>query len=214
MSRHWPLHTLRITTPNLELRVPDDPLVDELIDLAAQGIHDPADMPFLVPWTDAVPPEFQRNTFQYYWRTQAAISPTAWELSFAVLRDGVVVGTQTMEAVDFSVRRTFQTGSWIGRAHQGQGIGKEMRRAVLTLGFDHLGAVAAMTAVIEGNEASRAVTHAIGYEPNGWEVVAPRGNPVREEKFVLTRDRWESLAARIPIRVDGLDDCLPLLGLG
>ena len=130
-----------------------------------------------------------------------------------MLRDGVVVGSQSVRAVEFAARRSFDTGSWLGRAHQRRGTGLEMRRAVLTFAFDHLGAEVANTAAIEGNDASLAVTRRIGYEPNGWELLSPRGTPVRDIKFVLTRERWEQCGARLPITVEGLDACRPLLGI-
>ena len=44
----WPLFDLRVTTPRLSLRY----VADELV---AQGIHDPATMPFSEPWTHAKP---------------------------------------------------------------------------------------------------------------------------------------------------------------
>ncbi len=214
MSRHWPLHGLRITTPNLELRIPDEALLDELLDVARAGVHDPAVMPFAVPWTDAPPERFDAQFLQYHWRVHASLRPQAWVLAFVVLRGGVVVGTQSIEAEDFATTRWFDTGSWLGRAHQGQGIGLEMRRAVLSFGFEHLGASVAQTAVIDRNPASLAVTRRIGYEFNGWHVVAPRGTPLREDRYVLTRERWEASDARLPITVDGFDGrCRALLGI-
>lgn len=214
MSRHWPLHALRVATPNLELRIPDEALLDELLDLARQGVHDPAHMPFVVPWTDTPPEQFAAMFLQYHWRLQAGFRPDSWVLNFVVLRDGRVVGTQGVEAGDFPTRRSFDTGSWVGRAFQGQGIGLEMRRAVLTFAFEQLGAELANTAAIEGNHASRAITRRIGYEPNGWGFVSPRGVPVREDRFVLTRQRWQESGQRLPISVEGFDDrCRSLLGI-
>ena len=42
----WPFAALRVTTPRLELRYPDDDDLVALAHLAAEGIHDPASMPF------------------------------------------------------------------------------------------------------------------------------------------------------------------------
>jgi RimJ/RimL family protein N-acetyltransferase len=69
----------------------------------------------------------------------------AWHLPFAVWHQGVIVGQQDILARDFLQTHTIESGSWLGRAHQGQGIGKEMRAAVLHLGFDGLGAKRAET---------------------------------------------------------------------
>ncbi len=48
-------------------------------------------------------------------------------LELVVVRDGTVVGTQGVGAHDFAVLRQVSTGSWLGRAYQGQGIGTQMR---------------------------------------------------------------------------------------
>ena len=48
----WPLFGLVLRTPRLELRVPSLEQLAALAELADEGVHDPAAMPFLVPWTD------------------------------------------------------------------------------------------------------------------------------------------------------------------
>ena len=212
MARDWPLHGLRISTGRLELRIPDEELLDALLDLARKGIHEPDFMPFLVPWTDAPEAQFAVQFLQYHWSVQANLKPADWTLNFVVLREGLVVGTQGIESRDFATLRTFTTGSWLGREHQRQGIGLEMRRAVLTFAFDHLGAEVAHTGALEGNASSIGVTRRIGYESNGWDLVAPRGVPVRQQRFILTRQRWEEIGARLPIDVQGLEPCRALLG--
>lgn len=77
-SAIWPLFDLGVSTPLLSLRYVTDELGQDLADLAALGIHDPATMPFGEPWTDAPPPELQRNTLRYYWRCKAETSSDAW----------------------------------------------------------------------------------------------------------------------------------------
>ena len=97
--------------------------------LTARGIHDPAFMPFAFPWTDVPSPQLERNTMQFYWRTRAEMSPADWNLNFAVMVDGRVVGSTGMITHDFPNTRRFETGSWLGSEFQGRGIGKEMRVA-------------------------------------------------------------------------------------
>ena len=63
----WPFAALRITTPRLELRYPDDDDLVALAHLAVEGIHDPATMPFFVPWTRAEPDELERSVLQFSW---------------------------------------------------------------------------------------------------------------------------------------------------
>ena len=48
----WPLFDLVVRTPRLELRLPREEEFAAIVDLVDAGIHDPATMPFFVPWTD------------------------------------------------------------------------------------------------------------------------------------------------------------------
>jgi hypothetical protein len=89
----WPFHQLVLRTPRLDLRPDDDPGLRELNEAALAGVHEPGEMPFYVPWTQA-PPEIQgRQTMQFYWRNRAEVAPTGWTISFLVRLDGTVIGT-------------------------------------------------------------------------------------------------------------------------
>ena len=187
--------------------------MERLASLAAAGIHDPAVMPFNVPWTDQPSPQLERGVLQWAWRTRGSWSPEEWSLGLMVVRDGEPVGVQGMDARRFAVLRTVTTGSWLGRAHQGQGIGKEMRTAVLHLAFAGLGAELALSGAFRDNPASSAVSRALGYEDDGWDYRAPRGEAAIADRFRMTRDRWE-LLRRDDITIEGLGPCLELFGAG
>jgi RimJ/RimL family protein N-acetyltransferase len=209
-NSYWPLLGLRITTPHLELRYPDDELAFALAELAGRGIHDPASMPFGVPWTDTPPVQLERQALQHYWLQRATTAPAEWSIDFAVLVNGEVVGCQGVMTKDFPTRRTFTTGSWVGQSQQGRGIGKEMRQAVLHFGFEGLGATTAETAAWHDNAASLGVTRHLGYEPNGEGVELRRNDPDRMLRFRMERAQWEQ-ARRADIHLLGLEPCLPLL---
>lgn len=211
LADRWPLFALRVRTPRLELRYPDDELCLALAEVASRGIHDADAMPFMTPWTDAPPEELPRNTLQFFWRTRAELAPSDWHVPLAVLVDGVPMGVQGVQAKEFCARRGVETGSWLGRAHQGKGIGTEMRRAVLHLAFAGLGAEFAETCAFEDNPASQAVTQKLGYEPVGDAIELRKGVPARMVRFRMTRSWWEQHLASDDIAVDGLDPCLPLL---
>ena len=55
------------------------------------------------------------------------------------------------------------TGSWLGAAYQGNGLGTEMRAAVLTYAFDARGARVARSGAIQGNPQSLGVSRKLGY---------------------------------------------------
>ncbi|MET4642524.1 RimJ/RimL family protein N-acetyltransferase [Streptomyces atratus] len=204
--RHWPLCGLRIRTPRLELRLPDLELLDELSTVAAEGVHAPDSMPFTVPWTDAPPAERGRGVYQHVLGTVANWSVRNWVLSLAVLHEGKVVGRQDLGAADFAVTGEVNTGSWLGPAYQGQGIGTEMRAAVLHLAFAGLGARTATSSAMTDNPRSLGVSRRLGYLPDGLEVAALRGAPVTLQRLRIDRDRWEEHRT-VDVRIEGLDAC-------
>ena len=89
--------------------------------------------------------------------------------------DGEVVGACDVMAESFPQLRQFTTGSWLGRAFQGRGLGKEFRQAALALGFEGFGADFALTAMWHDNAASKGVTTSLGYEYEGRRPALRRG---------------------------------------
>src|SRR5947208_14888855 len=108
-SEWWPFAALRLATPRVELRLPSYDDILALAALAFDGIHDPAEMPFGVPWTDAPPVERARATMQWQWKNLSQITADDWTLPFAVVEAGTVVGVQEMKATSFAVRREVHT---------------------------------------------------------------------------------------------------------
>jgi RimJ/RimL family protein N-acetyltransferase len=212
LADHCPELGLTLTTPRLQLRLPDPEELAALADLAAQGIHDPAVMPFLFPWTDAEPAVRARSVVQYHWKRLGTSTPDDWALPFVVIHEGTVVGTQEINAHHFAVLREVHTGSWLGQRHQGQGIGTEMRAAVLHFAFEGLGATDAMSAAFEDNPTSRAVSRKHGYEPDGVERYAVRRKAATAQRLRLTRTAWEKHRT-VPVTIEGLEPCLPHLGV-
>jgi RimJ/RimL family protein N-acetyltransferase len=209
---HWPFFGLRVRTPRLEVRVPDDELGAQLGELAVRGVHDPTTMPFSIPWTDAPAEDLARNSLQHYWLSRAQLRPESWHLSLAALVDGEVVGGGGLVGQEFPRLRAFETGSWMGQAFQGRGLGFEFRQACLHLGFAGLGAEVATTAAWHDNAASLGVTAKLPYDANGEETMLRRDLPDRMLRFRMTRSAWEAVR-RDDIEVEGLAPCLPLLGL-
>ena len=211
VARDWPLFNIRVRTPRLEIRLPTDDDLPGLIDEIVAGIHDPATMPFTKEWTDVASPLRERESLQWWWRQRAEWTPAKWVFTGAVFLDGVPIGVQDMGAENFAALRTFETGSWIGLRHQGSGIGKEMRAAVLHLGFAGLGAVEAYSGAWHDNSHSLGVSRALGYEHNGQTLALRRGRPELQIKLRLTRASWEE-TRRDDIVIEGLGPCLELFG--
>ncbi|HNH38776.1 MAG TPA: GNAT family protein [Microthrixaceae bacterium] len=210
---HWPLWDLRIRTPRLELRPVRESEMADLSELIDGGIHDPATMPFLIPFTDAPNPQRTRDSYRFWMGCWAGWSVESWRLVLAAYSDGRCVGSQDLQATDFPTLRTVTTGSWLGLPHQGHGLGREMRAAALQLAFEGLGAQRAATEAFEDNVASLRVTESLGYHPNGSEVVRRRDGRATVRRYVLERDDWEP-RRRDDIALDGLGpECLDMFGL-
>lgn len=212
MSRHWPLFDLRITTPRLQLRPPNEELIDQLIDTILEGVHEPDRMPFALPWTRAPRPELPFNTLAHFWRWFARFTRDDWKLPLAVVIDGRAVGAQDLMATNFPVTREVDSGSWLGMRYQRQGFGTEMRSAALHFAFAELGAEVATSASFVDNPASIGVSRRVGYQKNGVKRLARDGAMVEALQFRLTRDEWQRRSS-VDVRVDGFDRCRPIFGL-
>jgi RimJ/RimL family protein N-acetyltransferase len=205
----WPLFDLVVRTPRLEWRLPREDEFAALIELVDAGIHDPETMPFFIPWTEAEPSRRARESAQWWWGHRANWTPDKWTFTGVAFVDGRPIGAQDIEAVHFRAVRSVETGSWLGRAHQGQGLGKEMRQAVLHFAFAGLGAEEALSGAFEDNAASIATSRSIGYEENGEARGHRRDGSGRTIRFRMSREAWGT-RRRDDIEIKGLDRCLDM----
>ena len=208
----WPLGHLVLRTPRLELRPDDDAGLIELVDEAHHGVHPPERMPFGFAWTDVPADELGGNVMRYHWDCRAELRRQRWQVNFLVRLDGRVVGTQGLRGSDFAVTRECATGSWIGMRHQGNGIGTEMRAAVLAFAFDHLGATQARSGAWEDNAASLAVSRKLGYLPDGTHRGVRRDQPATEMRLLLTAERFAACRPEWTLQVDGAKPVVAMLG--
>jgi RimJ/RimL family protein N-acetyltransferase len=110
-------------------------------------------------------------------------------------------------AADFTALRSVKTGSWLGVAHQGTGIGKEMRTAMLHFAFEALGALEAHSGGFIDNESSLGVSRALGYEEKGRRTVSRRGIPTEMIELRLDRSRWRE-TPHPDVEIHGLEECM------
>jgi RimJ/RimL family protein N-acetyltransferase len=207
----WPLYDLRLRTEQLELRLPNEDEIIELCRVAKAGIHPPGEMPFGVAWSTKPSPRFEREFIQWHLKQRADWTAEGWSLELAVFLDGRPIGSQSLMARRFATFHAVHTGSWLGRAYQGRGLGKEMRGAVLALAFDGLGAEVAATKAFLDNQASAGVSRSLGYLPNGAGSIAPEGVARETERFRMTRDGWLG-RPRPAVAIEGLDACQEMFG--
>ncbi|MBC9717775.1 GNAT family N-acetyltransferase [Streptomyces sp. TRM66268-LWL] len=210
---HWPVKGLSVRSPCLELRLPSEEELAEVADVAARGVHDPKDRPFLTPWTDLPPTERARYVVQQHWSRLGRWTPQNWALELVAFFEGRPIGVQDMRAVDFGIRREIVSGSWIGLNHQGRGLGTEMRLAMLHLAFEELGAVSATSMSFTDNISSLSVSRKLGYRPDGITRDVLHGKVVESQRFRLSRKDWYA-QERPPVTVSGLTGCEELFGIG
>jgi RimJ/RimL family protein N-acetyltransferase len=210
---HWPLLDLRITVGDLELR----PLVEA--DLAEVVRRLPTDLELDPHATRFDVPEGVLRAVvvhQEYWRSYGTWTVDAWRFHLAVRRDGELLGLQELEGNDFPTLRTVDTSSWLMPEVRGTGVGKEMRRAVLSLAFDRLGALAAITSAWHDNHASLGVSRSLGYRPNGESLMAREGLDNGVDTLVhlrMTAADWAATGGSQGVTVVGVDACRPWFGV-
>lgn len=193
LTRLWPAASVRVAAGDLELRWMDDDLLVYLAELAGRGIHPDEAMPFNVPWTRGSADDVARSVLTYQWSARSRVSPTALTLELGVLVAGEPVGIQSLSGTNWSVLREVETGSWLGREHQGRGIGTRMRALMLHVCFAGLGADAVTSGAFADNPASNAVSRRTGYEFDGLQRVVREGVAASQNRYRLTRERWDAV---------------------
>jgi len=207
------LYGLRLRTDRLELRWPTEDELVELARVADGGVHDPGEMPFVVPWTDGIgEPGFIEAFVDHHMGLRRSWGAEDWSLELGVWAADYPIGVQGLGGRGFAAGWELKSGSWLAQRSHGRGYGTEMRAAILELAFRGLGAQAVTSSVLEGAGASARVSEKLGYVDAGESWVEVRGERQLDRQLRLTRDRWID-RERISVRISGLEACIPLFGL-
>lgn len=213
MPLSYPPLDIAVRTPRLSLIGATDDWLERLVPAVRDGVVERDAAPFDDPMSLYLPsPEREWRWLRGIWAGRGRVSPEFWRLYFVVVVDGEPVGMQDLIGVDFAVHRTVTTFSWLRPDHRGQGIGHEMRSAVLHLAFDGISAREATSEAFIDNHASTAVSRSLGYEPNGTGWATRREQPALLQRWRLSRENWEQ-HRRDDIDLDGVVAALPVLGL-
>ncbi|MET4619721.1 RimJ/RimL family protein N-acetyltransferase [Arthrobacter sp. 2762] len=211
LAEIWPPFGLTLTTPRLTLRPVLDADIPAAVAAARSGVHEPGKSPFSTPWTELPDDELAPNMAQWYWRCRAGFTPDSWTLLLGIWHNEDLLGVQDIGAKNFAKLRTVSTGSWLKQAAQGQGIGKEMRAAVVSYAFDYLKAEVAESEAASWNKQSLGVSLSLGYERNGvykdvWGDTAREVQRVRLTPETFNRPNWT-------LKVQGHEELKTYLGL-
>src|ERR1700722_11909119 len=202
----FPVVGLRLSTPRLELRLPEGEELAAMAEVAAAGVHDPEYMPFVTPWTQGTAEQVKQRTVLHHWKRLGEWTAQDWRLNLTVFFEGAPIGLQNLRATDFAVTRSVGSGSWLGRSFQGRGLGAEMRAAVLHLAFAGLGAEEAVSVAFSDNAASQGVSAKLGYVPAGVYRRSAGGTLRFDQRLVLTREAWER-HRKVEVEIEGLEPC-------
>jgi RimJ/RimL family protein N-acetyltransferase len=208
VQQSWPLFDLKITTPNLEIIVPDDAVIHEIGNASLGNILDPDRLEFFAhpEWTQLKAPEYQQQHIQHYWGNRANWSFDKWTLNVAALHDGKPIGGASLNGVDFQKTRSIETGSWILKDYRGRGFGKELRAGLIVLGFDFISAYLMTSTANKENAPSNAVSKSLGYQENGQTSIH---KPCDSIRYLLTRADWKENKPdwADQIKVSGYENC-------
>lgn len=204
---------LRVECGGVALKVPAVNDVVAAAQLVAAGLYAPGEAVTIGDWFDPADPHSSaRRSISYQIGCWTGPGPLT-ELPFSVIVDGQVVGAQGLHAnVPFAITREFLTGSWIGRAHRGKGIGTRARWCALHLAFDVLGALTVRSEAAIDNMSSRRVSTKCGYQPDGTSVAVHGPTQARLEAIRFRHDRARWLAEPRPqITAVGVDELAELV---
>lgn len=205
----WPQHALTLTTPELVLRGTSEADAFALAEIVPADVaHDPR-----LP--DVPAPQ---KVLLKYWQNLGGWQVDKWSLWFTVTHEGRPLGVQTLKGQDFLTLRTVDSWSWLVPSARERGFGKQMRTAVLSLAFEHLGAVRAISGAWQDNAPSLGVSRALGYADNGVDLMkrnpddggGPEGGVGRMQRIALER---ADFTPACPVTVTGIEPCLTLFGL-
>ncbi|WP_265446464.1 GNAT family N-acetyltransferase [Flexivirga meconopsidis] len=212
--RNYRLLDLGLDTPKLQLRSATDNLLDELADVVRAGKTHARPAPYDDPMSfyETDPDVRVTRWLRNIWQRRAQVDDDFWRLYFIVVLDGQPVGEQTLTALHFKSIGTVTTFSWLSTDVRGQGLGREMREAILHLAFEGLDAREAASDAFLDNDASNAVSRSLGYEPNGTDWATRQGEPAQLQRWRLTREVWQG-RRRDDISIVGLEAAKSLLPL-
>lgn len=214
LAEVYPPLGLRISCGPLVLRgISDDDLMP-LVELARLGVHDKDEEsnPLGFDWTAAPPQYLAINYAKWAWRHRVNFTADSWILALLVEYEGRLVGVQEGKGEKFRATRSVSTGSWIGMAEQGKGIGTLMRQVFCTFLVDHLDAIEVMSSAFIDNPASQRVSEKAGYQRLGSRR-ASRGtrSGTVEVLYQLTPDTL--VRPEQPLAVEGVEPLRRFLGL-
>jgi RimJ/RimL family protein N-acetyltransferase len=207
----WPVHGVRLTTPDLHLAATVES------DLATLGRVLPDDVeqdPRSTRYAGLDAGANRRAVLaQSYWRALGTWSPRQWALPFTVRRGGEVIGMQWLEGHDPGDGCVVDSSSWLVRQARGAGWGVQMRAAVISFAFGSLGARAAVSSAVLDNEASLGVSRALGYEASHRSMLEHSGEVLQHLR--LERAAWPPARVGTDVAVHGVDlAVLALFGMG
>jgi RimJ/RimL family protein N-acetyltransferase len=197
-----PLQGLRLRTPRVELRLGSRAELRALGELFRDGTY-PEEMAGVVTdlrFEGVKARGWAEDFVSHHESWLRESTPIEWFFNILAFSDAGVIGSQGLQS---RPNAAVFTNSLIGRRHQRQGYGTEMRAAVLQLAFTVLGATRAISDAWIGNRGSLGVSGKLGYVDAGTELRHPRGDPVVHQVLHLDATHFTS---PVPIVLEGAEE--------
>lgn len=202
------MSTLRISTPRLELRIPDPAQWRTYAEAVAGRVVGPESAHFVGSWAQLVSPEFEESFVAARHRTLTSCTASRWGIELGAFLDEELVGQASLYGRDFLVAREVITASGLRADLRGRGLGTEMRAGILALAFTRVGAKVAWSGASLDNVASNRVSEKLGYENVGLETRKTGGGEAVFTRQRLAMEVWKPTTG---IRVAGGESLAELL---
>lgn len=121
----------------------------------------------MFPWSKVPKPDIALETAKFHWGLRANNSPDNWHIPLIAYRGEDFVGTIDLRGENFAQQNVIETGSYVLKHYQGQGLGTLIRQIAATYCFDWLGATKLQSKWHPLNLQSKAVSTKLGYVVTG-----------------------------------------------
>lgn len=200
---------LRVHGPRLTLRLPEPSELNQWGLRVAGSLLTSEQRHWMGEWASQPDPEFFANQLlARHFARLGSFRREEWTLPFAAFYRGRMVGLAGMETKDFPRCGEINTMSVLEPAARGQRLGVEARSLLLSLAFQHMNGLEALTTHHPDNLVAQAVSARLGYQRDGLDVRVMGGAPVRQQRWRVIRAKFKPQGE---CRVEGLPACQELL---
>src|SRR5579863_7202395 len=135
------LYNVKIITPRLVMRVPNEKGIKELAEVLTNGIQKEGQPHFMEDnlYGKSLD-ENIKGLQEFVEKSIQEWNKDDWHIPFAIFSEEKPIGLVTMFSHNFPITQGFGVSYWIGLSYQGKGLGTEAFQGILSFGFNGLNA--------------------------------------------------------------------------